>query len=48
MSTGLEIIRGKISDLYRYRDEYFLQTNEHEWPQKRSAIETKVMVCYSV
>lgn len=44
MSTDLEIIRQKITDLYRYRDEYFLKINENEWPQKQAAIEIKIKV----
>lgn len=46
MSTDLEIIRQKITDLYRYRDEYFLKINENEWPQKQAAIEIKIKVCF--
>lgn len=44
---NLESIRKKINNLYRFRDEYFVNnSNENEWPNKRSAIEMKIKVCY--
>ncbi|XP_027195457.2 tetratricopeptide repeat protein 5-like isoform X1 [Dermatophagoides pteronyssinus] len=40
---NLESIREKINNLYRFRDEYFVNnSNENEWPNKRSAIEMKI------
>lgn len=47
IQTNLNEFRDRIEELYRFRDEYFLQNSENLYVRKRDIIETKTMVCES-
>ncbi|KPM02641.1 tetratricopeptide repeat protein 5-like protein [Sarcoptes scabiei] len=43
IQTNLNEFRDRIEELYRFRDEYFLQNSENLYVRKRDVIETKTM-----